>query len=186
MKKNNHTFKCLLDYYLSVVKYPLEDHQLSKGADGKGFAVNNYIDGQNTEYVYVVFNPLNMSTKIGITTNVKERLAKINTQSSQGRPRTSDTAVIRPRHPARGAPNPPPKAAPRPGLHRRRRRDGEFRCTDGGTTAARETGGRHGASLGRWARPKTRFGFYGWGPLMRGLRARRWPHALPARGRRRL
>jgi hypothetical protein len=81
MKKNNHTFKYLLDYYLSVVKYPLEDHQLSKGADGKGFDVNNYIDGQNNEYVYVVFNPLNMSTKIGITTNVKDRLAKINTQS---------------------------------------------------------------------------------------------------------
>ena len=65
-----------------------------------------------------------------------------------------------------------PKAAPGPGKDRRRR-DGEFRCTDGGTTAARGTGGRHGASLGRWARPKTRFGFYGWRPRLRGSRARR-------------
>jgi hypothetical protein len=82
MKKNNHNFTDLLDYYNHVFPYPIKSHTLySRSEFNDEEELIHWIDYGSQDNLYFVMNPLNLSVKIGITNNFENRYAQLCSQS---------------------------------------------------------------------------------------------------------
>lgn len=73
MKRNNHSFDCLIKYYEEMQPYPLKEHEFSKHEETGEQYFDKWIKYGSSDILYFVMNPLNLAVKIGITGNFHAR-----------------------------------------------------------------------------------------------------------------
>ena len=73
MRRNNHEFTSLIEYYDHVQSYPLKEYEYSKYDKPVEKYMNEWIDYESRDILYFIMNPLNFAVKIGITTNFRAR-----------------------------------------------------------------------------------------------------------------